>query len=294
MPWVLLNEQKLQQNTISRLTTLPETVTDDTPDIIAIGSGVDTQFYFKNTVSTPVVGDLTLSQNTLYFDGDIWSDTPESIATITASGGNGEYSWSVSGDSGITINPNGNSCEITVNYSEGSYSATVTCESGEQSETCEVSVNFWTCLTGDTLITLWGGKKKRIDEIEVGDKLLAFNTDTGLLSPDPVLYCDSHQNKTHSHYDKYEFNDGTVIKVVHRHRFYNVEEQRMIHLDVFFIGDRVYKEDGTMPKLISAVNHAEEGEIRHYTIFSKYNNYFANGILSGNSRTKEITIKEDT
>ena len=134
---------------------------------------------------------------------------------------------------------------------------------------------------------------ERIDEIEVGDKLLAFNTDTGLLSPDPVLYCDSHQNKTHSHYDKYEFDDGTVIKVVHRHRFYNVEEQRMIHLDVFFIGDRVYKEDGTLPKLISAVNHAEEGEIRHYTIFSKYNNYFANGILSGNSRTKEITIKED-
>lgn len=155
-----------------------------------------------------------------------------------------------------------------------------------------ISVNA-ICLTGDTLITLADGSQKRIDEITTADKVLSVNPETNELEADEIIYCDSAENKTHTEYDIYTLSDGTEIKTVHRHRFYNMERQAMVYMDEWNIGEHFIKIDGSSPALVSHEKVIET--VKHYTIFTKKNqNYFANGALSGNRFTKKITIKGDS
>ena len=148
-----------------------------------------------------------------------------------------------------------------------------------------------TCLTGDTLITMSNGISKRIDKIKVGDKVLSYNPKTGNLEEDEVTYSDSTENKQHDNFDVWTFSDGTIIKTVHRHRFYNVERNAMVYMDEWKIGEHGRRKDGTLVTLVSHENVKET--VNHYTIFTKNQNYFANGLLSGNRHTKPIIFAND-
>lgn len=147
--------------------------------------------------------------------------------------------------------------------------------------------NDW-CLTGDMLITLADGTTKRIDAITLADKVLAYNPETMALEVDEITRCDSDEIKTHDNFDVWTFDDGTIIKTVHRHRFYNVERNAMVYMDEWNVGDHAIKMDGTKVALVNHVNVQEE--IRHYTIFTNHQNYFVNGLLSGNRYTKRLFI----
>lgn len=147
-----------------------------------------------------------------------------------------------------------------------------------------------TCLTGDMLITLADGTTKRIDAITLADRVLAYNPETMVLEADEIIRCDSDKIKTHSEYDIWTFDDNSVVKTVHRHRLYNVEKQAMVYMDEWNIGEHAIKVDGTKVALINHVNVQEE--VRHYTIFTNHQNYFVNGLLSGNRYTKRLFIDD--
>ena len=120
------------------------------------------------------------------------------------------------------------------------------------------------------------------------DQVLAYNPETMALESDEIIRCDSDKIKTHDNFDVWIFDDGTIIKTVHRHRFYNVERNAMVYMDEWNIGDHAIKMDGTKVALVNHVNVQEE--VRHYTIFTKHQNYFVNGLLSGNRYTKRLFI----
>nr|DAP17868.1 MAG TPA: Hint (Hedgehog/Intein) domain N-terminal region [Caudoviricetes sp.] len=145
------------------------------------------------------------------------------------------------------------------------------------------------CLTGDTLITLADGTTKRIDTITLADMVLAYNPETMTLEADEIIYCDSDKIKTHDNFDVWTFDDGTIIKTVHRHRFYNVERNAMVYMDKWKIGEHGRRKDGVLVTLVSHENVKET--VNHYTIFTKNQNYFANGLLSGNRYTKRLFIE---
>ena len=149
------------------------------------------------------------------------------------------------------------------------------------------NANDW-CLTVDMLITLADGTTKRIDAITLADKVLAYNPETMALETDEIIRCDSDEIKTHSEYDAWTFDDDSVVKTVHRHRLYNVEKQAMVYMDEWNIGEHAIKMDGTKVALVNHVNVQEE--VRHYTIFTNHQNYFVNGLLSGNRYTKRLFI----
>ena len=158
----------------------------------------------------------------------------------------------------------------------------------EHTEHSYTLVFTMTCLTGDTLITMSDGSEKRIDTIKVGDKVLSYNPETGNLEEDEVTYSDSTENKQHNNFDVWTFGDGTIIKTVHRHRFYNIERNAMVYMDEWKIGEHGRRKDGVLVTLVSHENVKET--INHYTIFTKNQNYFANGLLSGNRYTKHINF----
>ena len=146
------------------------------------------------------------------------------------------------------------------------------------------------CLTGDTLVTMADNSVKRLDMIELGDYVLSFDFDSKMLIPRKVIYTDKNEMKSHTEYDKWTFEDGTEIKTVHRHEFYNLEAQRMKYMDEWSVGEHTYKIDGTTPKLIS--HKIVEETVRHYKItLEGSTNYFANGLLTGDRNCpKNITL----
>lgn len=143
------------------------------------------------------------------------------------------------------------------------------------------TIQYYTeCLTGDTLVTMADRTEKRLDEIEVGDYILSYDWGTMSLVPNKVIYTDKDMNKTHTEYDVWTFDDGSVIKTVHRHRFFNVERKAFAYMDEWAIGEHTVKIDGTMPMLISHETITET--VNHYKITGELGtNYFANGLLTG-------------
>lgn len=128
-----------------------------------------------------------------------------------------------------------------------------------------------------------------LKDIKVGDKVICINPNTLKLDIDIVTECDSSFIKRHNCYDKWYFEDDIVITTVHRHRFYNVENKSFMYMDKWNIGEHGINIDGNKVKFIKH-EHIEK-EIVHVTLFTKkYNNYFANGMLSGNRRSKKINL----
>lgn len=158
----------------------------------------------------------------------------------------------------------------------------------EVSNNGTVTAMGYFCLTGDTLITLADGTQKRIDELTLKDKVLSYNPTTQELETDEITYVDSMENKTYTEYDIWTFSNGTIIKTVHRHRFYNVERQEMTYMERWNIGEHAINQNGELITLVSHENVKEK--VKHYTIFTKNQNYYANGLLSGNRYTKSLHL----
>ncbi len=131
--------------------------------------------------------------------------------------------------------------------------------------------------------------KKKIKDVKVGDKVVSINPITGEEEEDIVIFADGSENKKYKEYDIWKFEDGTVIETVKRHRFYNVQQQDFKYMDEWNIGDYGYNYNGEKIKLIG--HEKVEKEVQHCTIFTeKWNNYFANGMLSGNRNSSKIKL----
>ena len=225
------------------------------------------------------------------FGGEFGGET----TTFTCTGGTRTYTYTltkVSGDSYCTATQANNIITMETgsnkhSYTEGNY--TLIIASGAESITYNINYSY-ICLTGDTLITLADGTQKRIDELTLSDKVLSYNPATMQLEADEITYTDSKEDKSFTEYTRYIFSDDTEIKTVHRHRFYNMEKQAMTYMDEWKIGEHAIKQDGTVVELISSELIKET--VKHYTIFTKNQNYFANGLLSGNRYTESIHFNE--
>ena len=157
------------------------------------------------------------------------------------------------------------------------------------------SVWLYECLSGETEIDIYDEekkkrRKKKLKDLKVGDKVISFNTETKKWEIDEVLNDDMHEVKFELSYDIWIFSDGTQITTVKKHEFYNVSQEKLMYIDEWNMGDKIYKEDGTTPSLIK---HEQVQEpIRHYTLMNHNHNYIANGCLSGTREMKKIKVKD--
>ena len=157
------------------------------------------------------------------------------------------------------------------------------------------AVWLYYCLSGETEIDIYDEekkkrRKKKLKDLKVGDKVISFNTETKKWEIDEVLNDDMHEVKIELSYDIWTFSDGTQIITVKKHEFYNVSQEKLMYIDEWNMGDKIYKEDGTTPSLIKHEQIQEP--IRHYTLMTKNHNYIANGCLSGTREMKKIKVED--
>lgn len=156
-------------------------------------------------------------------------------------------------------------------------------------------VRLMECLSGETEIDIYDEekkkrRKKKLKDLKVGDKVISFNTETKKWEIDEVLNDDMHEVKFELSYDIWTFSDGTQITTVKKHEFYNVSQEKLMYIDEWNMGDKIYKEDGTTPSLIKHEQIQEP--IRHYTLMNHNHNYIANGCLSGTREMRKIKVED--
>lgn len=138
------------------------------------------------------------------------------------------------------------------------------------------------CLSGDTLITLADGSKKRLDQMVAGDEVLC---------QDGVTVVESLKiMPANSFYYIYHFEGGIDIKETSPHRFYNIEQGFSQKLNRWQIGEHGLHEDGRHIALLSreCVNEQE----MKYGLYTKSGTYYANGLLSSPMFANKLELAE--
>lgn len=86
------------------------------------------------------------------------------------------------------------------------------------------------CVTGDTLVTLADGTKKRIDSVTYDDQLLVWDSFKGefTTSSAAIIFDHGFNNNT---VITLNFSDGTVVKVTNLHQFMNMTLNKYVSID---------------------------------------------------------------
>ena len=139
-------------------------------------------------------------------------------------------------------------------------------------------------------------KKKRvwkyIQDITYDDDLVVWDFDNGCeTTAKPLWIMKEQENERYIHVC---FDDGTELNAVVEHRIFNVDSQQFTYLmdeENTPLGTNVYKEDGSIVKLISR-EYIDE-TVKYYNIITEYHmNLFANDLLTSLRLNNLYEIKD--
>lgn len=232
-------------------------------------------------------GKITLTYN----DGRVLT---VSLGTANFGIGSGGQTCSVKTDDGVYIITDGakdDKIDATWNITgytfKGNSSVTV-----ENATTVNVT---WTaeedsssgagCLAEGTLITLADRSQKAIEDLSFDDELLVWDFFIGEYSAaNPSLIIEDGEKA----WDiiSLNFDDGSDLRVIYEHGLYDIEENRYVYINADnvgeYIGHKFLKSDGKNKTVVKLTDYKITNEnIGCYTVLTaKYNNCFANGILT--------------
>lgn len=141
------------------------------------------------------------------------------------------------------------------------------------------------CLAGETLITMADGTTRRLDELVVGDLVMAGDGRA-------VKVTRTEHGDLNDSHTLYTFADGTVIDEIHAHRFYNADQGFFQVLGRWQLGERALRQDGQTVALVS-VEHVDEPK-QMFGLWTESHDYFANGLLSGETMANQRLIATAT
>ena len=129
-----------------------------------------------------------------------------------------------------------------------------------------------TCVTPDTLVTLADGTKKEIQNISLGEEVVAWNFYTGKYENMPVSLIQAHDTGYMNVLHLY-FEDGTELKVLGEHGIFDAELKTFIFIDEDdveqYVGRNFVKMDGNGYSTVKLVGYDVVNEYTTaYTILS--------------------------
>lgn len=161
----------------------------------------------------------------------------------------------------------------------------VWCESTNPITASISSVTHNTCLSGDTLITMYDGSQRRLDSLQNGDMVMSGNgSPTSITKLSKGMWSSMHT--------LYHFEDGTIIDETYEHRFFNVTQGFWQKLQLWNIGDEARKVDGSTTQLVKVEKINQSAE--QFGIWTESHDYYANGLLSGDIRANANLLENAT
>ena len=86
------------------------------------------------------------------------------------------------------------------------------------------------CVAAGTMITLSDGSRKAVEDLTGNEMLLVWNMRTGAFDSAPILFIDRDPLRIYKVINL-EFSDGTVVRVVSEHGFWDFDLNRYVYLD---------------------------------------------------------------
>jgi len=147
------------------------------------------------------------------------------------------------------------------------------------------------CIASGTLITMADGSQKPIELIEAGEEVLVFNHETGKLDTAPMgILVHKGEDSSAKSIMNLVFDNGTEIKVIAHHGFFDVDRNEYIYIDTTnysdWIGHRFFSERYVNGKYISSaitlknIYFTTEDTLSFAPITQYHLNYFTNGVLA--------------
>ena len=146
------------------------------------------------------------------------------------------------------------------------------------------------CLSGDCKIKLANGKERRLDKINLGDIVLGVDIKNKKLAPCKVTKISQNKENNLSAFSKLTFSDGQFIKVIGKHKLYNIDKEKFEFLDDFSLNKSFLKQDGSAVRLIEYKKYNRL--VYYYRLETEFNNYFANGYLFGTENVEDFKLKD--
>lgn len=141
------------------------------------------------------------------------------------------------------------------------------------------------CVTGDTLVMLADGTQKRIDEVTYGDMLLVWNFFEGKYEAVPSAIIFNHGDDFYR-VIALHFADGTTVRMINTHGFYEVESNQFVFIDEDnvddYVGHSFIKVDGDSYSAVELIGYTMTDEYTGcYSIQSAmHNNFITEGMFS--------------
>jgi len=140
------------------------------------------------------------------------------------------------------------------------------------------------CVTPDTLITLDNCYQVRADTLTGYEQLLVWDMEKGELTSAPVLFVDSEEEAEYEVVSLH-FSDGTVVKVIYEHGFWDYDLNRYVYLDADaadYIGHTFAKQNGDQLERVTLldVDITTERTTAWSPVTMGHLCYFVNGMLS--------------
>ena len=140
------------------------------------------------------------------------------------------------------------------------------------------------CITPDTLITLADGSLVRVDSLTGKEQLLVWNMETGSLDAAPIMFVDSEAEARYEVIKLY-FSDGTEVKVISEHGFWDYDLNKYVYLDrdaALYIGHIFAKQNGEKLEKVTLVDVVLEDMVTTAwsPVTAGHLCYFVNGMLS--------------
>ena len=139
------------------------------------------------------------------------------------------------------------------------------------------SQSYSSCVTSDTLVTLADGTQKRIDQVTYSDSLLAWDFDKGEYTVANSSIIENHGYGLNN-VIALTFDDGTKVKVVNVHGFFDADLNKWVDIDATnaddYIGHNFTQVDGDSyknVKLVSATVTTEYVEAWSVVTMDHYN-----------------------
>lgn len=148
------------------------------------------------------------------------------------------------------------------------------------------TINSSDCIIEGTLITLYDGTQKKVEDLTYNDLLLVFNHETGKYDKAYSSYIiHENESKQLERIINLKFSDGTTIGIVSEHGFFNIEQNEYIFINEYnineYIGKHFYTINNSSNVVLLVDYEIEEKVVRIFSPISEYHlNYFAEGMLT--------------
>lgn len=158
-------------------------------------------------------------------------------------------------------------------------------------ETKEITV----CVTGDTLVTLGDGTKKRIDEVSYSDEIMVWDFYEGKYTAVNPAIIFNHEYADNTMI-KLKFEDNTELKIINLHQLFDVTENDFVNVSKdtveSLVGHEFVKRDGAGYKSVKLTSYeiSEENCKAYGIISSEHYNILVEDMLTTDFEPQDVGL----